>query len=298
MKRIVVLSLVLVGLGSARPGGAAAQVACGSGPECAAPASSRTSPGEQLFTAGMNALVGGVTAAVTRVVRGEPIDGAFWTGALGGGVVYAGKRVAVEPFAGAGLMGRELASVGASITRNAGAGRGWLEEVVLPVGPVRLYVSGDGVSPRLDVATLVASATFVVVHGARLDLPQSLSSGAVVLRGQTPMPGLTSAGAMTVWSDADIPPHERARLLAHERVHVLQYDQTFLSVDEPLERWLATRSARRSGVLEHLDLGGLTVGLKGTIGLGLPYHARPWEREAYFLGRTAHPLSAGASHTH
>lgn len=96
--------------------------------------------GQELVTAGINALLGGATAAGMRLIRGESASeswSAFWTGTLGGGVTYAGKRVAVERFGGAGFLGRELATVGGSMVRNASAGRGVLEELVLPVGPVR-----------------------------------------------------------------------------------------------------------------------------------------------------------------
>lgn len=282
--------LAALGLAGATAAGAAAQASCVT-LSCEAPPPFRTGIREELSTAGINALLGGVTAAVTRLVQGEPVGASFWKGALGGGVVYAGKRVAVEGFDGAGLVGREVASVGGSMVRNAAAGRGTLEELVLPVGPVRLYVSRThGVVPRLDVGTVIASGAFMVAYDARLDLAESLSAGALVFRGGAPTPGLTSAGAVTIWRDADMPASEGPRLLAHERVHVLQYDQAFLSWGEGIERWLVERSAPRSGLLDHLDFGALSMGLRGSLGFTLPYQDRPWEKEAYFLAQSAHPL--------
>lgn len=292
--------LIAVGLSASLTVGAAAQASCGSMSQCTAPPPFETGLRQELSTAGINALLGGVTAVATRLVQGEPVDGAFWKGSLGGAVVYAGKRVAVEGFDGAGLAGRQLASVGGSIVRNAAAGRGPLDELVLPVGPLRLYVSRTGgITPRLDMATVIASAGFVLAYDARLDLSQSLSSGAMVFRATTPMPGLTSAGALVLWEDGDIPDSEGPRLFAHERVHILQYDQAFLSWDEGIERWLVDRSAMDGGFLDYLDFGALTLGLRSGLAFTVNYPDRPWEKEAYFLAQSAHPLPANAAaHTH
>ena len=303
MRRIQRFLLVLALTGSFATQ-AGAQASCGSMAQCAAPPPFETGLRQELSTAGINALLGGLTAALTRVVEGEPLGretgDAFLRGALGGGVTYAGKRIAVEGFYGAGLVGRELASVGGSIVRNASAGRGTLEELVLPVGPVRLYVSrAGGVVPRLDVGTVIATAAFAFTYDARVDLAESVSAGALVLTGRAPMPGLTSAGALITWDAADMPANERPRLLAHERVHILQYDQAFLSWGEPAERWLVRRTAPGVGFLDHLDFGALSLGLRGGLAYSVDYQDRPWEKEAYFLAQTAHPLTAGAAaHTH
>src|SRR5688500_10942351 len=93
----------------------------------------------QFTVAGANALLSGVTAGVIQELRGGSFSDGFARGALGGVVIYAGKRVAMDRFAGAGLLGREVAAVGTSMVRNAADGVGLLDRVVLPVGPVRVY---------------------------------------------------------------------------------------------------------------------------------------------------------------
>lgn len=260
--------------------------------ECEATTFAETGFHQELATAGVNALIGGVSAATLRLVRGEPMVGAFWQGAVGGGVAYAGKRVAVERFYGAGLVGRQLTSVGGSIIRNATAGRDLLEELVLPVGPVRLYVTEHGVTPRVDLATLIVSGAFMAAYDARFDPAASLSAGSLVFRGQSPTPGLTGAGATVVW--AEMPASEGPRLMAHERVHVLQYDQMFLSWGEGLERWVTGKTPQGLGIagwLDHLDFGVAGLGVQAGLGLAIDYHARPWETEAYFLAQRAYPLT-------
>jgi hypothetical protein len=280
------------------PAEAVGQVSCVSMEVCAAP---HYDPGlrQELAVAGVNALLGGVTAAAGRAVRGEPIMQGFWTGVVGGGVIYAGKRIAVEDFGGAGFLGREVASVGGSMIRNASAGLAPFEEMVFPVGPVRLYVTRHRVVPRLDVASVATAAAFVLVHDARLDARESLSAGALIFRGDGPMPGLSSAGTVMVWHD--LPAHEGPRLLAHERVHILQYDQAFLSWGERPERRIVGRAPGPAGFLGFLgffDTGALVLGARTGLAALMPYAARPWEREAYLMAEIAHPIPQGTTPTH
>jgi hypothetical protein len=265
--------------------------------ECSAIRHEQTSWSQELSTAGLNALVGGATAAALRVVHGQPDEAwrAFWKGAAGGGLVFAGKRLAVEGFDGAGFLGREVASVGGSVIRNASAGRGAFDELVLPVGPVRLYVGDGRVNARLDLATVIAGGAFMAAYDARLDFRASLSSGSLVFRGDAPMPGLTSAGATLLWRR--IPGSEGPRLMAHERVHIIQYDQVFLSWGEELERWAIGRTVGPgpgTELLRHVDLGASVFGIRTGLAMALGYHARPWEREAYFLSQRVYPAGDGA----
>lgn len=275
---------------------AAGQVSCGSMADCGAIVYPQSSARQELTTAGINAVLGGATSVIFRVASGEPLAeslDAFWKGAAGGGLIYVGKRVAVEPFDGAGLLGRQLASAGGSMVRNASAGRGAFERLVLPIGPVRLYTGSGPLRVRLDLPTIIASAVFVGVYDARLDAGASLSSGALIFRGDSPMPGLTGAGATMVW--ATMPASEGPRLMAHERVHILQYDQAFLSWGDNLDRWALGRAGDR-GLLAGVDLGGAVVGLRTGLALALDYRSRPWEKEAYFMAQLAHPIGDGHGH--
>lgn len=243
----------------------------------------------ELRTVAVNAVIGGATAAVIQLFRDGSAWDAFWTGALGGGVAYAGKRLAVEDFAGAGFLGRGVNSLGSSVIRNAGEGRGAFHEMAVPVGPVRVYFDRvDGVHARLDVATVLAAAALVVGYDARLDPGASLSAGALVFRGAGPMPGLSAAGAMMVWED--MPASEGPRLMAHERVHLLQYDQAVLTWSGSAEEWIAGRSLLGRSLTRYMDFGGVALGAHAALSLLLEYRERPWESEAYFLAELAHPV--------
>ena len=95
--------------------------------------------GELAFLSG-NAALGGLTAALIQELQGGSFWRAFLEGALGGAVVYGGKRIAVERFYAAGLVGRQVAAVGTSMVHNVSDGRGALERLVLPIGLARLYL--------------------------------------------------------------------------------------------------------------------------------------------------------------
>jgi hypothetical protein len=241
--------------------------------------------------AGVNALLGGVTAGVLRKRGGGSFREGFLRGAAGGGAVYAGKWVAVGRFEWAGFVGRQVAAVGGSEIRNAAAGMGVLEQVVLPLGPVRVYTGREaGTHVRVDATGAAALAVVALRSDSRFHPWESLTAGAPVfqtdrLLGDPAVVGSHVAGIIML---RDVGDAAAARVLAHERVHVLQNDQAFLSWAAPFEEGASPACARAippSGtwtwastcvpwlVLNHL----------------IPYEARPWEREAYFLtGEDSH----------
>lgn len=93
-----------------------------------------------------NALLGGITAGIVSHLRHGSFSTGFTRGALGGAVAYGGKRTAAAGFAGAGFLGRQLGAVGGSITRNAALDIGLLDTLILPVGPLRIFVDPGSIS--------------------------------------------------------------------------------------------------------------------------------------------------------
>jgi hypothetical protein len=181
--------------------------------------------------------------------------------------------------------------VGSSIVRNAAQGDPSLHELVLPVGPVYLYVRPD--APRALHARIDAVAAAAIVYGVarpelRFDLAESLSSGAAVfvapnhgfsVGGERAL-GLAGPGFMYVTGPPSAPPDYVRYSTAHERVHVLQADQVFISLQLPLQgrhpRWplAGTVDVNLAPVLTLLSVV-------------LPRHSdRPWEIEANFLAAT------------
>lgn len=253
----------------------------------------------ELTAIGANALLGGLAASIIQIAQGEPFWPGFLCGAAGGGLMYGGKRLAAARFAGAGLLGRQISAIGASVVRNASQGQAPLSRLTLPLGIVRLYVERDSaarVYARADLAGLIATGYAIIDSNARFDLSSSLSAGApVFFRDNTDgvrWRGMHGAGVIWVHDvEGSSPDHwETARILAQERVHVLQYDQSFIALAEPAERWLFRQLPAGTVLGRYLDLG-LNFPVWGGLNLLIDYEDRPWEWEAYYLSQS--PPEAG-----
>lgn len=237
--------------------------------------------------AGVNALLGGVTSGIVSLVKGEDFTRAFVVGAVAGGVTYSGKAISVQEFTGAGFLGRQLSSLGGSVLGNSVSGHDLFEQIVLVAGPVRLYVhtgsNGWAVQPKVDLAAIVAAAYMVTQNETRLDLAASISAGALVLR-RDGSPGYATSGAGVVLLATEHEGYEITHelLFAHERVHVAQYDQAFLSWSEPIEGRLMKSTKWSTAVHRWVDVG-VVAGLQALVNSKTEYRWRPWEREAYFL---------------
>lgn len=245
--------------------------------------------GGELRFAATNILLSGAVASLIAALRDDvTVAEAFPTAAAGGAVVYLGKRVAVARFTGAGLLGRQVASMGASIGRNAGDGRGPLDELVFPVGVGRLYWdrATRRVALRPDLSTIGLTVSAALEPGLTLDWSRSLSAGTPVFLLSDATLGENVAGR-AVGNVILADPLAQSPLddvLAHERVHVLQLDQHFTLWGDALEEWavglLGARSARLAG---HVDLVVPTM----LVGVGVSAlwssGQNPLESEAQFL---------------
>lgn len=243
---------------------------------------------------GLNALLGGLTAGVTQEIRGGSFTDGFARGALGGAVMYGGKRIAVERFSGAGLLGRQVAAMGISAVRNASDGVGSLERIVLPIGPVRVYLRPGAAEPvraRLDLVTTAAILYAAGVDELELDGGASLSAGAPVFVAQNVLirdladdtlgaSGRTRAGAMYLSRIFGL---DFEQDFAHERVHVVQNDFIFLAWTDPAEDRVLRMVPGGRLLSRYADLN-LSPLVTTTLSRAFKnYHDRPWEVEARFL---------------
>ena len=252
----------------------------------------------QLTALSANVLLGGVTAGLWQELRGGSFKDGFARGALGGSISYAGKRISARRFDGAGLLGREIAAVGASVVHNAAQARPSFETIVLPIGPVRLHVRPF--EKRITHASLDLVATgwmlwAVAEDELALDVDESLSAGTPVFRTDNKLiiyslnrlaaGGFTPAGVVLqsyvpAWGQPFI-----RRVLAHERVHVAQEDYVYLTTIAPAESWLLHKLPHGRRIERYIDLNGSTE-LLGQLSRLFPKHAdRPWELEAIYLSR-------------
>lgn len=236
-----------------------------------------------------NAALGALTAGVTRLIRGEPVLSGLPGGALGGALGYAGRRVAVEDFDGAGFLGREINAVGASVTRNAGRSDGWLDELVLPLGPMHLYLGlADDRPTRLradlnDIGWLIwawADPQLGIEWDDSFSLgtPVFRTSGGSLRQGGEAVHGLAVGGVILLDEQAG------TAVLDHELVHVLELDFVQHTAGAPLERAALDHffpGAEWTGYLDPSVLSSAVVGLAALLGTRDP--GGFLEAEALFL---------------
>ena len=262
---------------------------------CSAQAGTPSRWPEQAGLLSANVLLSGVTAGLVQTARGGSFSDGFTRGAAGGVGVYAGKRIAAARWRGAGLLGRQVASVGSSVVWNAGAGRPSLEQVALPVGPVRFYLrtSGPGarVRARVDAVALASTAYAASRPELRWDPGRSLSDGVMVFRAPEHDFRLAGEDAWALAYPGTIiigagPQHagQVGQVAAHERVHVVQADQVFLALGRPLQDAAASRSGAARWLSRWVDVDVSAPALTGAAWLmGTTSGTRPWEVEATHL---------------
>lgn len=245
---------------------------------------------EDVGFAAINAMLSGVVTGLFRKYSEEGSFGeGFRTGAAGGVVTYVGKRLAAQRFPAAGLVGRQVASVGGSLVSNARDGRGAFDRLTLQLGLGRLY--WDRVESRAvfrpDVVTLYYTTAAVASPRVGFDWSRSLSAGAPVFvtrSGATTLDdnaaGRTFGGVIVMDVNADLP---LSHVAAHEHTHVIQYDQQFALWGEAVERGLVSMLGTGfAGVLGRADLGIGLVPFAPFIGR-VPRGANPFEIEAELL---------------
>lgn len=247
---------------------------------------------------GANALIGGITAGFGAWVRGESFVDAFAEGALGGSAMYAGKRLATADVAGAGLVGRFISATGSSIVRNGLAGRDRFDRLIFPLGPITLYWTTpddhSDLSAKLDLGRSIFLGVLAFDPDLELDWAATASAGAPVFR--TPgraiegesgaVGGIELLGTIALSDPAVLPPGHHERILAHERVHVLQDDFLSIAWADPIEDWLLGHVPGGAVARRYVDVGGVYAALGAVLMLTLPYEERPWEDEAHYLGGT------------
>ncbi|HEX7089678.1 MAG TPA: hypothetical protein VF192_06050 [Longimicrobiales bacterium] len=263
------------------------------------PARAQANARTEFTVLGINALLGGVTSGTAALVRGRPFFRAFGLGLAGGTLVYGGKRFASwYGVPGSGIAGRFFAAVGASMIRNGAAGRGAFDLVLLPVGPLTLYLRPENDTTHAPVKlSLVRAAlltALIIREDFRLDPRATLHAGTPIFdmrdgvvrqtRGSITL-GLALAGVVML-SDLDdrrlrgrIP---RGALIAHERVHVVQDDFAEIAWAGPLEGWLLGQLPGGAWLRRYVE-----PGLLGLAGAALALWAGggegPWEWEADYM---------------
>ena len=239
----------------------------------------------------INAMAGGFAAGIVNAASGRSFWPAFAKGAAGGVIAFGGKKIIAERGAFASWTGRQVAAVGSSQVRNAGAGRPMMEQLVFPLGPARLYFDRKAhtrIAAKIDVTAAIGIVAMATRPGASFDPAGSVSHGAIVFN--TPWPADNSAGALRlgVIRISEIPEVSggsrvaRSSVLAHELIHAAQYDFINITASEPLERWALGKSRTGKLIQRYVDFSSVSYLWTGLNGI-LENDERPWEREAISL---------------
>lgn len=244
---------------------------------------------------GVNALLGGLTSGVGGWMRGGSFLESFGAGVLGGSIAFAGKRIAASQATGAGLAGRFVGSVGASMVLNGSRAEGLFETIVLPVGPLNVYrIGGAGEArwtARLNVGRTIYLGRMLLRSDRELLWGETLSAGApvfvardTVLIGESGdgIGGFEVLGTISITDPNRMGELDPAQVLAHERVHILQDDFVNITWAGPLEGWLLGLVGGEE-ITRYVDLGVAYIGLVGPMVFFLPYDRRPWEVEAGYM---------------
>lgn len=266
-----------------------------------APASAQVDLGAELLTLGVNAMLGGATAAVGRELHGGSFLDGLAVGAAGGAAVYAGKRLNTIGGDGVGrgfgAVGRIVAAVGVSAVRNSAGNRGALDRIILPVGPVSLHLrpgaDSQRVAAKLHIARTVYLGHLILDDSFAIDWSETVSAGAPVFRGQgvavrfgddEEAGGVELLGAISISDRSLVRYRDEHALLAHERVHVVQDDFITIAWTDPAEDWLLGHVPGGETIGRYVDTGLVYLGMAVAGAALLPYDDRPWEIEAAYLG--------------
>ena len=239
----------------------------------------------------VNGALGGFSAAMFALARGKNPWRAALMGFGGGVVMGAGKQVAGTAFDGSGLVGRQLAALGTSFVRSASEDT---MLVLVPIGPMTLEVRPRAADRLRSRVNLVGSATvlyYIIRADTRIDLDATLSAGAPVFRFPTETVstrdgiifGRMDFGTIIIGTASSAVDERRRMTLAHEAIHLGQYDFLEHALTLPPERAILRKLGVGERFLRHIDVGAMSVMLAGVLHMQMSYDARPWEREAVML---------------
>jgi len=210
---------------------------------------------------GSNVLLGALTATTHALFAHEDPFKAFTIGALGGAVHFAGKAVGTGPGIPSGVAGLALASAGTSVIANAGAGKGLLSDLYMPVGPLRLRWRPMSTSVRVGFNVFDAAiiARNLARPGLRVDWDRTAATGALVFVAPERLvendgeilDGITAGPVVVIAGYARDP----NRTFRHEVVHVKQiqfFDETW---GKPVDDYVRTHVRLLSWLPPWVELG-------------------------------------------
>jgi hypothetical protein len=250
--------------------------------------SERPQPASMTSVAAVNVALGAVTAGAWSAAKNKSFWRGFVRGGAAGAMVFAGKRLVGEGNPASWWFGREIAALGSSEVVNAAEGLPFLQRAIIPVGPIRFHIDRRAkrkISPKLDLASVIAGIVVSSRDGARFALDETLATGVIVFvvpeNSQTV--GSHTAGIITISEllpDGKFPPLEQKRMvISHELIHTVQYDFVFTAWSDVAQKAIARNVPAVAILTRHIDVN-LTLPVQLGANNLIDYKNRPWEQEA------------------
>lgn len=247
-------------------------------------------PLSMTYVIGANVAVGAATAVIGRINQKKSLPRAAAKGAAAGAMIFAAKWVISRNYPSTNLLGRSLGAVGSSAVLNSARDRPMFEQMAIPYGPVRFHISLDStvkVRLKIDLAATISTLQALNNDEIKFDGGRSISSGVMTFRADTTGTATEISGmhraSVVVFRPAStrqgVSESEAEKTIAHELVHVVQYDFLFNAVGSPAEDGLAKLIPGAEKVHRFIDIG-LHTAIWSAVNAGVPYAKRPWEREA------------------
>ncbi len=243
----------------------AAALTCGSASAATAQFPPPSQPRDVGVTAafGVNVLLGGVTAAARALIeRHDPVR-AFAIGAFGGAVHFGAKLMGPRT----SLAGVAVGATGTAIVVNAGRGVSPLDELYVPVGPLRVRITPR--APRklqvgVNAYNVAVLARNLARPGLVMDWGRTGSSGTFVLRTEDrriwdddrEYAGV-AVGSLIVLSEFSA----NRQVTHHELIHVHQYLYVDEAIGRPVEQYLRRRVPGARWLPRWIELGIVTPAL-------------------------------------
>lgn len=241
-----------------------------------------------------NAAIGSLIEGVRAHMAKRPLGRAVVLGGVGGLVSGSGRHLVNERTHASWWSARLISATGSALAELAVSDT---FAVRFSMGPVDLAVVPR---PRLRVrARLNAASTFFTIRAlarprSRILLRESLETGAITIVGPsdeqraTAQPGLIH---LPINGYLRTPDGARRQQLdvAHELVHVMQFDVLQQSVGTALERRLARTTQVTRRIDRWLALGVTGPAIFGVTALAFPYRYNPFEIEAWSAANGSAP---------
>jgi hypothetical protein len=224
----------------------------------------------------INVALGGLTGAIGHGVNPRRILRGFLIGSIGGATTFVGKCITAQRHPITSWLGRGTAAVGSSIVRNATLGKGALEQIVVPVGPINFYRDNKAGRQwlRIDVGTSLAIGYVATRRHRTFNASETLRNGVVVFSDAAASDDLEVEGIMV------LSPHPDEFAIPHELTHVAQDASISIAWEEPLEGWIAKHIHGAESIHARFDLGVLEPIWQFANTQLRPWN-RPWETEAH-----------------